>query len=285
MPLHPAPLHDTPAGVIDFNRCDARDTDGIRLVCARAQNFMVRWAEGPPGTATLAVQSADEMMVLVAGGQLSARSGGFGCEAVAGCVLILAPGDWQLALKDQARCAILSSLRETDEGGGTVNAGDYAVRDATLLPVGAPYRRNWGTARAQVLPISEVKASADKPRLKMLQSATLSINWVEYDGPRDRSALSPHLHKDFEQGSLAIAGDFAHHLRTEWGADAGQWKKDVHALAGSPSLLVVPARTIHTSEGVGPGRHLLIDIFSPPRGDFIANGWVFNAGDYTREAT
>jgi hypothetical protein len=44
--------------------------------------------------------------------------------------------------------------------------------------------------------------------------------------------------------------------------------------------MVVPVHTIHTSAGVGPGHHLLIDVFSPPRADFIAKGWVANSADY-----
>jgi hypothetical protein len=54
----------------------------------------------------------------------------------------------------------------------------------------------------------------------------------------------------------------------------------VHKLAPSPSVLVIPPELIHTTEGVGLGHHLLIDIFAPPRRDFIAKNWVFNATDY-----
>jgi hypothetical protein len=114
----------------------------------------------------------------------------------------------------------------------------------------------------------------------MLQSDTLSINWVEYEGGRDRSRLSPHSHKSIEQGSLALAGDFVHHLRVEWGRDAALWRDDLHARLPSPSLMVVPVGLIHTSEGTGAGHHLLIDIFAPPRREFIAKGWVLNSGDY-----
>src|SRR5262249_47988560 len=131
-----------------------------------------------------------------------------------------------------------------------------------------------------VFEIDKIAAPADNPRLKMFQSATMSINWVDYDGPRDRTALSPHAHSDFEQASLAAAGDFVHHLRVAWGKDATQWRDDEHRLAGSPSVLVIPPDLIHTTEGVGPGHHLLIDIFAPPRRDFIARNWVFNSGAY-----
>jgi hypothetical protein len=114
----------------------------------------------------------------------------------------------------------------------------------------------------------------------MFQSATMSINWVDYDGPRDRKSLSPHFHDDFEQASLAVAGDFIHHLRVTWGKDADEWRDDVHMAAYSPSILVIPPALIHTSEGVGPGRHLLIDVFAPPRRDFIAKKWMLNSSEY-----
>jgi hypothetical protein len=45
-------------------------------------------------------------------------------------------------------------------------------------------------------------------------------------------------------------------------------------------MTIIPPKLVHTTEGVGPGPHLLIDIFAPPRRDFIAKGQVLNAVDY-----
>jgi hypothetical protein len=70
-------------------------------------------------------------------------------------------------------------------------------------------------------------------------------------------------------------------LRVPWFSDAGRWRDDEHLAAPSPSLLVVPVEMIHTTEGVGDGPHFLVDVFSPPRRDFIDKGWVFNSADYT----
>jgi hypothetical protein len=149
-----------------------------------------------------------------------------------------------------------------------------------IAPTVPAYRPRGAATAIRVVSIDAFQAPADNPRLKMLQSATLSINWVEYDGLRDRRSLSPHSHADLEQGSLAVAGHFVHHLRQNWGKNADQWRDDRHLEVGSPSLMVVPVNLIHTTEGVRAEHHILIDIFSPPRRDFIAKRWVENASDY-----
>ncbi len=245
----------------------------------RGQNFAAAWNyAGATGSSTQA-ESVDEIMLLVLDAAISISGDGKSTDAPARSICILPPGKWQMNLKPNATCVVLKSLRE----GATahaVNESAYSPRDARITPVGAPYKALRAGSDIRIFSIDSVSASKDKPRLKMLQTATMSINWVEYEGPRDREALSPHSHKSFEQGSLALAGDFTHHLRVEWGENANLWQEDTHAVLNSPSLLVVPVQLIHTTEGVGEGRHLLIDIFSPPRADFIAKGWVANSGDY-----
>ena len=250
----------------------------------RGQNFAVSWNRAGAGAGLqLPVQSADETMLLVLDAPATVSSGGGAAPTAAAprSVCILPPGAWQVALSPGATCVVISTLRE-QAAAGALNESAYQPPDPRISPVGSAWRALRAADTVRVFPIDQVQASKDKPRLKMLQTATLSINWVEYDGPRNRRELSPHSHTDFEQGSLALAGDFLHHLRVEWGADADTWQADRHERLGSPSLMVVPVDTIHTSEGVGEGRHLLIDVFSPPRADFIAKGWVANAADYAR---
>lgn len=273
-----SPTAARPPSLLDLAQPPDAAATAARHWTGRAQNFAVAWHHaGTAGTRT-AFESADETMLIVLDAAVGI-SGAQTREAPPRSICILPPGAWWLDLQPSATCVVLSSLRE-GAAAAALNEPAYAERDPRIAPVGPPYRALRAGADVRIFPIDSVAASKDKPRLKMLQTATLSINWVEYEGPRDRHALSPHSHTSFEQGSLALAGDFVHHLRVEWGPDADAWQDDTHARLGSPSLMVVPVHTIHTSEGVGPGRHLLIDVFSPPRADFIAKGWVANSGDY-----
>jgi len=259
------------------------EADGATHWAGRGQNFAVEWRHAGAGGSSTELASPDEMLLIVLDAPL--RILGVQAEALAQArsICILPPGTWQLQLQPGCTCAALSSLRAGAQA-GAVNEDAYAQPDPRIAPVGAAWPRVDGASELRIFSIDTIAAPGDKPRLKMLQTSTLSINWVEYEGPRDRQALSPHAHSSFEQGSLALAGEFVHHLRVAWGADANAWQEDQHVRLDSPSLMVVPVDTIHTSEGVGPGRHLLIDVFSPPRADFIAKGWVANSADYRMPA-
>jgi hypothetical protein len=265
--------------LIELKSHPPREGDGWCCWTGRGQTFRVDWFEATrPGSRT-AVASAWEALVLVPAATAWIHHGGRRIETAGKAVAIVPAGGFEVELTPGGPCIVLTSLGP-GENVAAINAGAYADPDARILPCEPAYRRRTGSDTVRVLAIADVTAPADKPRLKMLQTATLSINWVEYDGPRNRAALSPHAHSRFEQGSLGISGRFVHHLRVEWGSDANLWQDDRHAELAPPSLMVVPAGLIHTSEGVGPGHHLLIDIFSPPRADFRAKGWIANADDY-----
>jgi hypothetical protein len=250
----------------------------LKRSAVRGQNFLIDWFESS-GAATLDYSSSDETMVIVfeTAGKIAGE--GHIAEAPSRSLNIVPAGTYQISLPGAGRGCIISTDRK-DMPPVALNAASYQPPDARVAAVGPSWPRTGKTPGIQTFEIDKVKAPADNPRLKMFQSATISINWVDYDGPRDRGALSPHSHRDFEQASLAVAGDFLHHLRVEWGKNANEWREDEHKLAGSPSVLVIPPELIHTTEGVGDGHHLLIDVFAPPRRDFIAKNWVLNAGEY-----
>ena len=266
--------------MIDFQTSYAAEGKGTQHRVARGQNFYVEWIEGAAGSAAFPIESAYEMMVLLPDVGATIEGGARSADLKARSVAIVPAGEFWIQLAGAGTCCVLKSNSGETDGAAVANRATYAKADPRVAPFGPPYLRRADHGAIRGFDIDAVQAPKDNPRLKMLQSATMSINWVEYDGPRDRKALSPHSHKDFEQGSLALAGEFRHHLRVEWGSNANLWQDDLHVAASSPSVLIIPPEIIHTSEGVNGGRHLLIDIFSPPRKDFIAKNWIANASEY-----
>lgn len=251
----------------------------------RAQNFVVQWLVAGRPTS---VASQYELLLLLpeCGASVSENDGSAASanDLPARSVVILPAGRYTITLNGAGAAVVIASTREDLGEQDIDNHAAYTPPDDRIAPFLPGFSRTSDAGRIVVIDIDKVVAPAGKSRLKMFQTETLSINWVEYDGPRDPTQLSPHSHTDFEQGSLSMAGNYVHHLRTPWGNDSTRWEEDQHLEAGLASLLVVPVNMIHTTQGVGPGRHLLIDIFSPPRRDFIAKGWVDNAGDYRDES-
>lgn len=246
----------------------------------RGQNYTVHRLGGGVGEAH-SISSTDETLFIFpeGGGELATAAE---TRRIPPRALVIAPaGTTNLRFGGSDRAYALTTGAGEMARGLAINAATYREPDPRVKQVGRPFepvasRRD----HLRVYPVDDIPFPAGNPRLKFLQTATMSVNWVEYDGPRDRTKLSPHAHDDFEQGSLAISGRFLHHIRAPWISDANQWRPDEHIEAASDSLLVIPPQLIHTTEGVGSGRHVLIDVFAPPRQDFIAKGWVHNAADY-----
>lgn len=250
---------------------------GCNSYRARGQNFEVEWLEiGPSGAASFA--TATEQVLILPDRPVTLLTGAGRTEVPGHSVTIIPPGDGSIEAADGSTAILLRPA--SGEGGDHLNASDYRTADPRVAAATVMQRRSDAPDGPRVYPVSEIRPAQGRPRLKMLQSAEMSINWVEYDGPRDRTSLSPHSHDDFEQGSLGIVGAFTHHLRVPWGPDATLWQEDLHLEAPAPSLTIFPPGLIHTSEGTGPGRHLLIDVFCPARADFRARGWIANAEDY-----
>lgn len=160
------------------------------------------------------------------------------------------------------------------------NAAAYA-EDAPRVALLRPWPEPAGKPGVRHYPLSEVP---DDPKRfgRIFRTRSFMVNFLpEQDGPRDPRKLSPHSHDDFEQLSLAVQGEYVHHIRTPWLPDSTVWRDDEHVRIGSPSVTIIPPPTVHTSEASDPGVNQLIDIFSPPRVDFSEKpGWVLNADDY-----
>ena len=150
--------------------------------------------------------------------------------------------------------------------------------DPRVAPLSGPAEA--GSDRVRIHRLRDV--ADDQGRLgRIFRTASLMVNWFPvHDGPRDTERLSPHSHQDFEQMSVTLAGTYAHHLRVPWTPRMSQWRDDEHVEVGSPSMTLIPPTVVHTTRAVGAGPHTLIDVFAPPREDFLAEGWVLNAGEY-----
>lgn len=238
---------------------------------ARAQNFTVEWI-GRPGHSAVA-ESASETILLLAGGAARIDDGTGEIELEGSTAAIAPPGQLTATLISGGPLLLLATDRTDLKGGGD-------PRDDRVAPIGTPFSRRQPLDQVLVLPFDSIPDPSDNPRIRFLQSATMSVNIVRYEGPRDAASLSPHAHKDIEQGTLAISGRYVHHLRKPWGKNMADWREDEHVEAGAATMLLIPPELVHTTQGVGEGAHLLIDIFAPPRRDFIAKGWMANATDY-----
>ncbi|MEF2978064.1 hypothetical protein [Subtercola sp. YIM 133946] len=164
-----------------------------------------------------------------------------------------------------------------------VNAETYATADPAIAPIpSAPYFVGPETLR--FISVEHVPEIAGRLG-RIYQTDSLMINWfAPQDGPRNTDELSPHHHDDFEQVSLTLGGDFIHHIRVPWTKRLRDWRPDEHIQVASPSVTVIPPRNIHTTRAVGSGSHLLVDVFAPPRTDFLSKGWVLNQADYRSTA-
>ena len=256
------------------------------------RSFLVAWTSAENDGAPVSVTSEEEYFLLLPDTPAEVcwginetagdgEGGAIACQSVlapARSVVIVPGGMTSVSLKGAGRFIRLFAPAVEELSSVTTGSITNIQTSADLLPLIPSFSR--AATGPRVYKLDDLPNSPGMPRAKLFQSATMSINWVEYQGPRERTSLSPHSHSNFEQGSLALEGQFIHHFRSPWGRDANQWREDEHVKAGSDSLAIIPPTLVHTTEGVGPGRHILIDIFAPPRRDFIAKGLVLNAVDY-----
>ncbi|MEU9888200.1 hypothetical protein [Sphaerisporangium sp. NPDC051011] len=115
---------------------------------------------------------------------------------------------------------------------------------------------------------------------RIIASSNIMANLLETEREaRDVTRLSPHSHADFEQCCITTKGSYVHHWRTPWTSDLREWSEDLHLAYDSPAIAVIPPGVVHTANSVSRGPNQMIDVFSPPRQDFTAQGWVLNPYD------
>jgi hypothetical protein len=222
------------------------------------------------------------MLVLDYGGSATCLAGPTDTIAAGpASVTILPPGSSSITCHKSGHVVRCFTSRAADTAALAQNAGAYrtGARECAPLidwpsPPGGFRLRNYDLPKLGRVTFAHIIRSTNMMLSTPLRSSAR----------RNPRAMSPHHHDDFEQVSIALEGNWVHHLRAPWTPDMTAWREDEHTVFASPSALVIPAGMIHTSQDVGSGECWLIDLFSPPREDFSRQqGWVLNAGDYPAE--
>ena len=271
---------------------DSAGDDESQVVTA--QNFAVElWH--PSNAARLERAGEFESIVMVSAGNARVESvddavrnvdGANGnvdnaVELGAGSVAIVPAGAFRIVAGESVQVAIVHSKPPDALRQRAINTAQYTSADPRIVPPGRGYRRTSNPGRINRYEVADLATLPHADRTRMIQSDAISINWVEYEGARDPTRLSPHNHSVFEQASLGLRGTFIYHLRVPWMPDSTAWRADRHERIDAPCIGVFPVGLIHTVTGSpGSGRNLLIDVFSPVRDDFVEKGWVANSAEY-----
>lgn len=245
----------------------------------RSQNSVIVVSQARNGEVLQEEPAPDEHLVLVFGGAEVEVSGDDSRVSAVGPALVVVPaGPARVAVRKPGDIVRVFSTRAPVVSKAT-NATTYAAPNPSVEPLPTLVKpENYGTLR--VVPLADVPEVPGRLG-RIYRTGSLMVNWfAPVDGPRDLDALTPHVHDDFEQASLTMAGDFVHHIRRPWTKRMRDWRPDEHVQVTSPSVAVIPPGNTHTSRWVNHGRHQLIDVFSPPRSDFIERGWVLNQSEY-----
>jgi hypothetical protein len=225
-------------------------------------------------------RTVDESMILLPEGVAATVSAGAqSVRSEGNALVIVPPGACTIRVEGGGTFYRIFSQRAADLLELADNAAAFATRDGKVAAA-TPWPEPAGGYQLRHYALAQYARSDTTMRL--FRCTNLMVNvFLPRQEPRDPKKLSPHSHTDIEQGSLAIAGRYVHHIRYPWSADSTLWREDEHGEVGSPSLIVIPPTAIHTSQSVGPEVSLLVDIFSPPRADFsLRPGLVCNADEY-----
>lgn len=250
----------------------------------RGHNFVLAYTTLVAGDVLERDDQPDEYVVILPYDECAVEVRAPGeVEPVSGRAVVMVPPGGS-AVTAVADCTVvrLFSCRSADLLAKARNRDSYAEPHPNVKPF-EPWPDLPEGYRIRPYRLADLQVTQDAIRPgQMVRCSTFMVNFLAPRiGPRDPNTLSPHDHDDFEQCSLAVEGEYVHHLRTPWSRRRSEWREDRHLRCGSPSVAIIPPPMIHTSEAVGSGTNQLIDIFCPPRLDFsLTPGRVLNEDAY-----
>jgi len=248
---------------------------------ARGQNMIVAYSEVEAGAVFTRDAQFDEYAVLLPDQGVEVEIEiAEGVERAKGRSVAFVPaGPSKVTVVTGGRLLRLFTTRSDDLVAKCSNIANYATPDPNV-----PQLEAWpDPVGGRKVRVYSGDVAPEQGRFgRLYRGSTIMVNFGDGRvGPREADDLSPHHHDDFEQYSIALDGEFIHHLRWPWISDSTQWIADDHEKCAAPSVGVIPPPTTHTSQGIAPGLNRLVDAFCPPRLDFsIKPGWVLNAADY-----
>lgn len=262
------------------------DDGTARSWITRGGNFAVCYTEAAPGSVLERADDAEEHMVILPPGGATGvfEAGGDRVRAGADSLTIVPPGPSRFTVERGGVVARIFPKAAADIMDLAANRDAYADGAPELAPA-APWPAPHDGFRLRHYELAP-HAQDGGPRIqpRAFRSTNMLVNiFVHYRTRRGTTGLSPHWHDDFEQASLCLHGTWVHHMRYNWGADASLWWPDDHGEMATPSVIIIPARAIHTSQDVGEDgpESSLYDIFCPPRLDFAAKkGFCLNEDEY-----
>lgn len=264
-----------------------RSEDGSRTWITRGQNFVIAVTDAKPGAVLSRNDNPDEYMLVLPPGTTAVVETPEETISIEGDSLtILPPGRSTVILGHASLVVTIFSSRAADLADLAGNATVYKTGQSQSQPL-----TDWpppnGGFKVRTYDLSKYAAAGGQliqPRI--FRSTNLMINaFLPFVENRPTNEMRPHWHDDFEQASVALSGEWVHHIRTPWGTDLADWRPDEHGEVGSPSVTIIPETLIHASRNTGETPAWLIDVFSPPRVDFSQAGIVLNAEDYPMPET
>lgn len=256
------------------------DQNGASWYC-RGQTLVVNYIEAKAGGRFTLKNQPDEYALLLPVEDMTVKIVANGEEqTVSGpSVVFIPPGDSEIETRNDGAIWRLITTRAAEIVAKCPNAEEYKEPDPNVAPF-EPWPEPVGGYRIRAYSGTVPREEGRFGRL--YRGSTIMVNFGDGRvGKRDPKNVSPHHHDDFEQYSIALAGEFTHHLRWPWTHDMTTWREDDHAHCAAPSVCVIPPPATHTSAGVTDNLNRLCDAFCPPRRDFSEReGWVLNADDY-----